>query len=184
MVSSGRASARNFICANCPRDTPMPLRFNNQQAYDFADNTYLSYSYQLMFTKRGTTAATLVPAFPVNHSFSSSGMAILADRNPLITFGPNSDGGGVMGTVFSANVGLKSPNHDGDGQSVAFADGHAVFSGSSSVGVGGDNIYTAWIPKAGGGWDVAGALSSSSLPKGEVRDATGNITSAGSVLGP
>ncbi len=39
---------------------------------------------------------------------------------------------------------FNSPNHGGQGQGVLFADSHAEFMTTPTVGVGKDNIYTAW----------------------------------------
>jgi prepilin-type processing-associated H-X9-DG protein len=127
------------------KDQPV-LRLNDEPALDFAKQTnfaspkYLDYSFLNVYPSRkaiGTGYKTFITAF-------SSDFAIAADLNPgakeLTKLTPKSPAADLKAS--------NSANHNGDGQNVLYADGHAEFQRTPLCGVGGgerkamDNIYT------------------------------------------
>ncbi len=141
-----------------------------QLYYDFQGYKYVSYGYQVPFG--GSNEA--IPS-----ENRDPQMALAADKGPYSTPSPSGDADLPAGP--SAGMGqdppvsgdfsvdppqdappeewrpFNSPNHggraEGEGQNVAFADGHVRFHKKPCVGVDDDNIYTkmtqAWIYVSG-----------------------------------
>ncbi|NLE57175.1 MAG: type II secretion system protein [Planctomycetes bacterium] len=165
LVKVGHAPPDSFICPSSG-DRPDTVR-NPATFWDFAarpgdvtadrgwsrtanNETCVSYGYQVPYGSRGE------PNTEVDQR-----MVLAADKGPY---------GGVSlsnGQVTTPPVSLNdrsapelwrpfnSPNHGGlltgKGQCVLFGDTHVEFVGTPVVGVGNDNIYTAWKRRGGNG---------------------------------
>lgn len=154
----------------CPETADQPASLGEMDApyYDFNVGfgrgyvNRLSYSYHLQFIDRDTDT----PGYPISLG-SPSGMAVLADRNPCLSYPGLSYRGGVRAAWIELPGGLparqaNSRNHSRRGQNVAFVGGEVRWTTSPAVGVDGDNIYTVWA-----GADRAdGVITKSSMPRG------------------
>lgn len=153
----------------CPAtdDEPAPLRGAGSTYHDFAVGSgqgyrnRLSYSYHLQFAGRKGQ-----PGCPIRAD-SPPGMALLADRSPMLVY----PGGPVGGGTVAQYVGLpaatpaewaNSFNHNCAGQNVAFVDGRVLWFDRPTAGVDDDNIYTVWLGPDRQGGDVDRA----SMPQG------------------
>jgi len=132
-VRSGVCTRKLF---RCPRSgDKVDDTENVAQCYDFRGYNYVSYGYQVPFGA-GNRA---VPSENCDR-----GVALAADKGPYARLGP----GGRDVLRFSvlrdrdARQPRNSPNHQGAGQNVVFADGHVGFHKTPCCGVDGDNIYT------------------------------------------
>jgi prepilin-type N-terminal cleavage/methylation domain-containing protein len=154
LVRSGGTSPKGFICPSSD-DTPdrvakpgafwdFPARPGDMTAdrgwNPTANNeTCVSYGYQVPYGLKGK------PGTEVDQR-----MALAADKGPYggvslnnsqLTAPPTSLNAGSAPKLWRP---FNSPNHGGQGQGVLFADSHAEFLATPIVGVGRDNIYTAW----------------------------------------
>ena len=108
---------------------------------------YCSYSFQLPYGNFSPSAS------------SAAGIALLADRNPLIDPTANKENydGSTTNNItaffslvkanLTENNKMKQGNsaaHQGEGQNILFADSHVSFEKTPNVGVQLDNIYTPW----------------------------------------
>ncbi|MHC4717782.1 MAG: type II secretion system protein [Planctomycetota bacterium] len=122
----------------------------------------LSYSFHLQFSPRenGPKGYQLVRT-------SDNGMAVLADKNPHVTYRDNEFNGGFKAEEpITMGAEANSFNHRygtvNEGQNVGYPDGHAVWKTDPEAGVNDDNIYTVWDGK-----DIRGGkISESSMPQG------------------
>ena len=122
------------------RDDTEPLPA--AQLWDFLEPDTLDYGYMFAHDANGEKAnESMDPQYPV-----------MADSNPYIRAGMIGD------KVPAASNKLNSHNHLQEGQNILFGDMHVTFSDKPTVGVGGDNIYTAWYsrPAQDGSPDVPG----------------------------
>lgn len=98
----------------------------------------LSYSYANPYPND----AARTSGYTLTTSLSAE-FAVVADLNPGVIKG-TSDVLAVTTTSSAAQMKqANSPNHDRDGQSVLYGDGHVEFQQNPFVGVNRDNIYTA-----------------------------------------
>jgi len=142
LVRSGDITEKQFICPLSKMTAGQTK--NIDIYYDFADGEKVSYGFLVPFGP-GCTRAT---------KGKDNRMAFLADRGPYRT-------ADVSPPPLTLKVAMarpirhggplndrerwrpfNSPNHQGDGQNVLFADGHVQFVYFPTVGVDGDNIYT------------------------------------------
>jgi hypothetical protein len=93
---------------------------------DFPSPRFVGYDYQ--HSVGGSAIRRSDPAY----AGYETEMAILADSNPLFVGGRS-----------CTEPPRASHNHDGQGQSVLYLDGHAQWSTTAAAGVAGDNIYLA-----------------------------------------
>ena len=99
--------------------------------WDFLQPDTLDYGYMFAHDANGEQAnESMDPQHPV-----------MADANPYIRSAM------AGGKVPVASNKQNSLNHDLEGQNVLFGDLHAQFFDMPTVGVGGDNIYTAWYSR-------------------------------------
>ena len=122
----------------------------------------LSYSYHLQFRHR----SVMQRGYPLTTA-SEPGMAVLADRNPCLRYSGRPWGAGTAADSVGIPPGLvaaaaNSRNHAGRGQNVAFIDGRVQWAAAPTVGLGGDNIYTAWS----GSDHADGTITHLSMPRG------------------
>jgi len=147
LVRSGEADAQTFICP-ASRDTS-DLEWVPEQYYDFAGYDNISYGYQVPFGPHGTHPS----------ESARSDMPLAADKGPyyLDNFEPTFQIGSKNPIEFGDPPGhwrrFNSPNHNGQGQNVLFADASVSFEQTPAVGVHADNIYTLMV---GDGWDETG----------------------------
>jgi hypothetical protein len=123
LVHGGYAPAAIFQCPASSRGTPIEAA-KLAMLPDFPAADYISYSYH--------NAVNAKPLLMDSAGTDSSAMAILADRSPV--FG----GGRFCPTRIGYSNSL---NHNQRGQAVLYLDMHAMWTQSSNVGVGGDNIW-------------------------------------------
>ena len=155
----------------CPSTDAVPAdvasRGDNKPYYDFnvgtKDNykSKLSYSYHLQFRKRinGPKGYPLVQSSP-------SDMALLADKNPNVVYPGETVNGGVKAKKIDIAENPNSPNHEHEGQNVAYKDGRVEWQTVPTAGVENDNIYTVWSGSSDD-WDkVGGAIDAASMPRG------------------
>jgi hypothetical protein len=159
----------------CPAtdDEPAYRSKGSDTYYDFKTGTgssfksRCSYSYHLQFSNRSGGGR----GYPLT-KMSHGSMALLADKNPFVTYKGGSNyeakveipGGDSPGTKDgnSKNHGMDG-DRDGVGQNVAYLDAHVVWTTVPTAGLDGDNIYTVWD----GNDKSGGTLSSGSMPKGK-----------------
>ncbi len=138
---------RNYIGSNQVAAQP------GQNRFDFRGYNRLSYGYQMPYSRNARPSTNL-----------DARMAIAADRGPWFTSGTlaNDTGGAVndaiiqnamvpqfgsnnLQDILTASNDMWRPynsgNHNGEGQTVLFADGHAEFERRPIAGVNNDNIY-------------------------------------------
>ena len=124
---------------------------NSQQRvdeyWDFASSHRISYGMQSPYGYGGSLS--LLPPK------DGSKVVWVADGSPYVESDAGDDPGKIINNVDVidwADSGLdgdtmmmrgNSPNHDGDGQNVAYSDGRAEWTTSANCGKDGDNIYTA-----------------------------------------
>ena len=126
--------------------------FNCGNGNDYVNRC--SYSYHVQF--RSGHPLTMA---------SNSAMAVLADKSPFVKYPGSSVGSGCQGNIGIGGgeaASTNSPNHGGEGQNVAYPDGHVSYEENPCVGVDGDNIYTVWD----GENHTGGTISSGSVPQG------------------
>ncbi|MBU0639542.1 MAG: prepilin-type N-terminal cleavage/methylation domain-containing protein [Planctomycetes bacterium] len=165
MIIRGQSTPQQFICPSSG-DVQDPLRNDlggtdekpaqpGYNRFDFYSYGSLSYGYQMPFGRRGKPREALDTRMPVN-----------ADKGPYFDMGNKGEGDADewcypdryrtanelpdFGT--DAQSYLKadneswrpynSRNHNGEGQSVLFIDGHVEFVKRPVAGVNNDNIYT------------------------------------------
>jgi type II secretory pathway pseudopilin PulG len=159
LVKTGGAFPKSFICpsSDAGPDTvadpelfwDFPARLSDTTAdrgWNSTSNneTCVSYGYQVPYGGKGK------PSTEVDQR-----MALAADKGPY--GGVSLNNSQVITPPASLNAGsdtklwrpFNSPNHGGQG--VLFADSHAEFLTTPIVGVGKDNIYTAWKRQDGRG---------------------------------
>ena len=99
---------------------------------------YLSYSFQVPYGN----AVAVQNGFKLVNTITAE-FAVLGDINPGTTIPSGTANGTLLSTsASSAMKGGNSPNHDQDGQSVLYGDGHADFLNNPFGGSQRDNIYT------------------------------------------
>lgn len=149
LVRYGDLNEESFICLSSGdfvRDGD--LLFPEDLYYDFNSYHNISYGYQVPFGPRDTRP----------REGTDNRQAFAADKGPyyLNTFEPTFQSGSHQPVTFDDPQGrwrrYNSPNHNGQGQNVLFADGHVSFEEIPAVGVHGDNIYTLMAD----GWDETG----------------------------
>ena len=132
LVKLGYAKPKLFVCPAIKHD-PAHLDYAVDKLRDFPSGSVISYSYQNMFGK-------FRPSLK-----SPPGLAILADRNPLLSLGPRP----TLTQVFM----LPSPNHPGNdgrrfpyrpekgGQNILYLGGFVQWSVTARAGLKNDNIW-------------------------------------------
>jgi len=136
LVRSGDVTVKQYICPSSGKepDDTQELDFY----YDFQDYRNVSYGYLVPFGPRDTRPS----------ESSDARMAMLADGTPFYTANNADWGTPKLRPEDSPREWrrLNSPNHGGtgvgEGQNVAFGDGHASFNKTPVVGIDNDNIYT------------------------------------------
>jgi len=158
LVKTGGTSPKSFICPSSsdspdvvdnPADfwdfpaTAGDMSVNRGWTSGGSNESCVSYGYQVPYGPKGR------PTTEVDQR-----MALAADKGP---YGIVSKGLGLTAPPASLTVNsapddwmkYNSPNHggigSGEGQVVLYADSHAEFLPKPIVGVGSDNIYTAWL---------------------------------------
>jgi len=117
LVSGGYVPAQIFLCP-AAGDTPDNIR-NPKEVRDFLSRQHCSYSYQCRLGNR--------------RILDTWKLAVAADRSPF--FDPHQA---------TDNPEANSFNHEGDGQNVAFADGHVDWTTKACCDETGDWFYRAW----------------------------------------
>lgn len=155
----------------CPATDAVPADVaspgDNAPYYDFNVGTKenykskLSYSYHLQFSKRnnGPRGYPLVQA-------SHSDMAVLADKNPNVLYPGETVNGGVKASKIEIAEKPNSPNHEHEGQNVAYKDGRVEWQTVPTAGVENDNIYTVWSGSGDDQDKVGGTIDAASMPAG------------------
>ena len=136
LIRAGTSSPKSFICPNSddqPNDEDNPQDF-----WDFRKYSEISYGYQIPFGKLGRPGPNV-----------DQDMALMADKGPFgaaLEAGKPHPGTPKMTSTGSPNDWLpwNSPNHEGEGQNVLYADGHMDFVMTPLAGWKKDNIYTRW----------------------------------------
>ena len=171
LVIQGTCTAKQFICPSSGEDednmrnkisaTEERAAQRGVDRFDFKGYPYLSYGYTVPYGPKGRPSENRDPR-----------MAILADKSPFFDSGTTDGVHDVTPDLYLLGPGadveeemdenaypysteadvlkldpeawkpLNSRNHAGDGQQVAFGDGHAEFVKSPIAGVNYDNIYT------------------------------------------
>jgi len=142
LVRSGDVTEKRFIC---PQSKMIESQTKNIDAnYDFASGDNVSYGFQVPFGPAYTRAA----------EGKDNRMALIADRGPYRNADAPTPPLNLTATLPRLNRRsvdqvsrakwrpFGSPNHQGEGQNVLFADGHSEFVRFPTAGVDGDNIYT------------------------------------------
>ena len=119
-VSSGSVASKQFLCKSDPASTVASVPGGTYWTSDFG----YSYSFAFQYSE-----PTKFGAWWRNDMDAS--VALGADMNP-----------GAENTKAVKN----SLNHQGDGQNIAFGDGHCEFARTPCAGESGDHIYTSNTP--------------------------------------
>lgn len=147
LVRSGDVVPDQFICPSSGDDAEALDRVPGDY-YDFASYHNISYGYQVPFGPRDTQP----------REGADNRQAFAADKGPfyLNKFEPKFLSGHRNRVDFGDPHGrwrrYNSPNHNGHGQNVLFADAHVAFAYTPAVGIHGDNIYTLMTSE----WDPDG----------------------------
>lgn len=162
LIVSGQSTPGQFICpsAGDSEDTLRNTSGGTETAaqpgrnrFDFLGYPQLSYGYQMPYGRRAKPAQKLDTRMPVN-----------ADKGPYFTAGstngttrntpdmrssitpPTGTGWTTVQDILKKSNDdwrpYNSQNHNGEGQTVLYIDGHADFARRPIVGVSNDNIYT------------------------------------------
>ena len=138
LVRSGHETIKQCICPTSG-DTPDPTE-DIDAYYDFASYINISYGLHVPFGPRLTR---LDWRWHIYRPLPRSRLAVAADKGPYVdvtvaTPPPDLSPDAPQ----KAWAPFNSRNHNGTGQNVLFADGHASFERIPIVGVDRDNIYT------------------------------------------
>jgi prepilin-type N-terminal cleavage/methylation domain-containing protein/prepilin-type processing-associated H-X9-DG protein len=149
LVRTGDITVAQFVCPSSsdkPDDTE-----NINDYYDFKDYENISYGYQVPFGPRDTAP----------REGMDNRQAVSADKGPFYLQITDPPWENAKGDPLSLDDSPKewklynSPNHggrgSGEGQNVLYADGHASFGNTPTVGIDSDNIYTSMEEVA---WDT------------------------------
>jgi prepilin-type processing-associated H-X9-DG protein len=163
LVMNGQVGAKQFICREDRFGSKAGAEVNDSKGnyYDnFQNGRQLSYSMAYPWKADGTVGAWWKYT-------ANAELPILADMNPLNGTGkPKREMTPAAAPKDAAT--WNSGNHQGDGQNVAFADGHAEFCRRPDVGQGNDNIYTmSAVPSRGPGQfgGVAAGIAPAGAPE-------------------
>ena len=141
LVREDRVAEQGFICPSTDHSVDATSDPENED--DFVTHNSLSYS---MHNQTGDNDNG-PDWFPLT-LLSPSGMALMADRNPIAGICPEPwptwKGGEFCNPDSTALAEHKnnSLNHDQEGQNVVFVDGHVDWCETPKVGINGDNIWT------------------------------------------
>ena len=133
---------KSFIC---PSSTDQTNQEENPQNYwDFARYGEISYGLQVPYGKYGKP-----------NTNCCAQMALAADKGPFgaaLEAGARKLGPPTLGRLAKPDDWMpwNSPNHGSEAQCVLYADAHAEFQTTPTVGYMNDNIYTRWSDATGG----------------------------------
>jgi prepilin-type processing-associated H-X9-DG protein len=137
LVLEGQVSPKQFICKSDRFADIGPAALLDQAGNfinNFQSHKQLSYSMAYQWNADGKPGAWWKDT-------QDARIPLMADMNPLQGTGmPARDM--TPGRLPADNKTWNSGNHQGDGQNVGFADGHAEFAHSPNCGQKNDNIYT------------------------------------------
>jgi hypothetical protein len=136
LVLRNSTSPKQFICKSDPHATaPASLQDPGGKYFtNFQKDNQISYSFAYPYFKDGSTG-------PWWKNTTDSSLPIAADMAPLNGTGTivrNVGPGAMPANAKSWN----SNNHQGDGETVLFADAHTEFTRRPDIGQSSDNIYT------------------------------------------
>jgi type II secretory pathway pseudopilin PulG len=176
LVVKNQSTPGQFTCPSSG-DTQDPLRnylgdaSNEKSAqpgynrFDFYSYNALSYGYQLPFGRRGKPRESLDTRMPINADkspFFELGDALtwcyrdkLREDLEVTDFGTPQQ---ILKTDNDAWRPYNSRNHNGEGQSILFVDGHVEFAKRPIAGVNNDNIYTYSDGSGGDGYTFKGTM--------------------------
>jgi prepilin-type N-terminal cleavage/methylation domain-containing protein len=166
LIVGGQSTTGSFICPSAgDQDDDLRNRGTDAQPapesaaqpgrnrFDFRGYPNLSYGYQMPYGRRGKPNLKFDPRMPViadKSSFYSAGTTHAGTQtttdqrsgiNPPTTFGT------VIADILKRSNDdwrpYNSQNHNGEGQTILYTDGHAEFKRRPIEGVQNDNIYTA-----------------------------------------
>ena len=152
LVREGYVGVSAFVC---PSTTDIPSAYQDAElTWDFTRSEYISYGLQSPYGWDGSLSI-LGPAD------GSAATVYLADGSPYVEISTGDDPGKIKTAVIPGtssnvvdwaddNMSVEtkqllgnSPNHDGEGQNVGYADGRVEWKTVANCGKDGDNIYTA-----------------------------------------
>lgn len=161
--SSGEAEDRLRNYGPDGRDAGDSTAMPGTDRFDFNGYSSLSYGYLLPFGASATSRRMLDAGAPVAADkgpfFDAGGEGLagtrtVVDKLSAATIPPQwkrFDAQRIRALAIGEWKRLNSRNHEGEGQSVLYADGHADFARTPLVGIGGDNIYTLGGPNEADG---------------------------------
>lgn len=163
LIINGNSAPKSFVCPSSgdDEDNMRNDTGSNEKAaqaginrFDFKGYPFVSYGYQMTYSRRGKPRESM-PAY--------SRMPVNADKGPYFDVGtggqpawttPDAKRTDIQAPNFGGNPNellkidnerwrpYNSRNHNGEGQSVLFVDGHADFFNKPNIGVNNDNIFT------------------------------------------
>jgi len=138
MVLTGQVSAKQYVCKSDPAVTQAAEVKDRAGNYfdNFQAGDRLSYSMAYPWNSAGETGAW----WKAQSGKGTDMLPLIADMTPKQGSG-NPARNLVPSAVPSQRSTWNSANHEGDGQNVGFADGHAEWCKSPDVGQDRDNIY-------------------------------------------
>ncbi len=137
-----------YICPSAGHESEDdPIKSDGEKYSDFSGRKHLSYGYQLPYNSRASADGLGPGAWT---TIMESGVAIAADMSPYVksdgswhSYSPTITGWGKNDLTDDEIEAGNSPNHDGEGQNVLYADGHVSWTERADVGIDNDNVYTA-----------------------------------------
>lgn len=187
LVRSGDITVKQFICPNGGdvEDSTTGTGAYLDAYYDFTDYKNVSYGFQVPFGPPGTRAREDV----------DNRMIFAADKGPYIDPSVAAPPPGLKPIIAPPGTysipkpnpwqPFNSRNHQGEGQNVLYADGHAEFKRVPTVGVDGDNIYTIALDNVNESSWVAGESPwQRSLPPFTPFGVSSTLSSTDSVIFP
>ena len=158
LVVNGELPAKTFVCRSDPAATEVAFISDSAgRVYDnFQNGRQLSYSFPYPWDAGGKVGAwwksTGDDALPLAADMTPQQGTGIPARNLVPT--------GAPADPRSWNSG----NHDGDGQNVVFADGHAEWTRTPCVGQGNDNIYSMSASPSKGPAEFGGIPAGAAAP--------------------
>jgi len=153
LVLKNAVTPKQFICKSDPfaSSTAAQLQTNANFWLNFNDGTTtvanfdLANSYSFAYPWTDTTTPSVSGIW---RATTDSSLPIMSDMAPLSASGSNptaqTPGTGTNGNPTNGAKAWNSPNHQREGQTIGYSDGHATFERRADIGQNNDNIYTAW----------------------------------------
>jgi len=173
LVLKNQTTSKQYICKSDPVVSSTAANLQTGQFYYLNFNSAsnpgapaaswdLANSYSFAYPWVGSGAAPFAASGLWKNTTDSS-LPIMSDMAPMNTSGSNPPTNVVpTGTPSTPSGGVKawsSANHQREGQTVGYGDGHAQFERRADVGQNNDNIWTSWPAGAAPDYSKGNAIA-------------------------